>query len=84
MKKIILVLIVILLTGCSSDSGAIDNTNSVSEKQCLSGEYEVSGRCCRYISRYPNKDGSCPVGYDDSAPGAYNPNMCYKESCRVK
>lgn len=80
---IFLLLILCILTGCSNNSNGRDSNNSTSvSRECNMGEQEVDGMCCRYIYKYPNKDGSCPNGYDDDPPPSGNRNVCWRESCR--
>ena len=83
MKRVLfLVSIILLITGCMNSTTQVNSSKINDEtSSCSMGEVEMNGRCCRYISRYPNKDGSCPVGYDDSAPSGYIQNMCWKEKC---
>ncbi|MBR5662055.1 MAG: hypothetical protein IKX00_00205 [Bacilli bacterium] len=74
---IFLVLIVFILSRCSDNTNGSNSSNTnVNSKECNMGEVEIDGMCCRYIYKYPNKDGSCPTGYDDNPPSGGNRNVC--------
>ncbi len=79
---VFLLIIVFVLSGCSGNTNRSSSSGtSGTSKQCNMGEVEIDGMCCRYIYKYPNKDGSCPYGYDDDPPAGGNRNVCWKESC---
>lgn len=82
MRRVIFLITIgfIFLVGCDN-SNEYNTYEYETNLKCSMGEVQMNGRCCRYISRYPNKDGTCPNGYDDSAPSGYNQNMCWKENC---